>query len=158
MYHTHFDELRQQFGGLVGALVVLEPGERWDPERDLIFLLSDGTTPQMFINGSLAPAPKELEVGLTYRLRIADIAAFRMALSVRLLRDSTLVQWRPIAKDGFALPPAQATMRPSIANVPSGETADFEFTPDAPGDLLLVVGPPGGAPQGSLRLRVTGRR
>ena len=35
MYHTHFDEFRQQYGGLVGALVVLEPGEQWDPEDGL---------------------------------------------------------------------------------------------------------------------------
>jgi FtsP/CotA-like multicopper oxidase with cupredoxin domain len=28
MYHTHFNELAQQFGGLVGAIVVLEPGEK----------------------------------------------------------------------------------------------------------------------------------
>ncbi len=80
----------------------------------------------------------------------------------RMERDTLVlrltVQWRPIAKDGFALPPAQAMVRPSIANVPTGETADFEFTPDAPGDLLLVVGPPNGAPQGSIRLRVSGRR
>lgn len=157
MYHTHFDELRQQFGGLVGALVVLEPGERWEPQRDLVFLLTDSAFPRMFINGSLTPAPKDLEVGTTYRLRIADIAVFRPGLSVRLLRDSTVVQWRPIAKDGFALPPAQATLRPSIANVPTGETADFEFTPDTPGEFVLVVGP-ALAPQGSVRLRVSGRR
>jgi FtsP/CotA-like multicopper oxidase with cupredoxin domain len=157
MYHTHFDELRQQYGGLVGTLVVLEPGERWEPERDLIFLLSDGVPQRTFINGSLTPAPRELEVGRTYRFRIADITVFRLALSVRVLRDSTLVSWRPIAKDGFALAATRATVRPSITNLPSGETADFEFTPDRPGDLLLVVGAPGAAPQGSVRLRVRGR-
>lgn len=157
MYHTHFDDLRQQYGGLVGALVVLEPGEKWEPEHDLIFLLSDGVPQRTFINGSLTPAPKELEVGRTYRLRIADITVFRLALSVRLLRDSTLLSWRPIAKDGFTLPARQATSRASIVNLPSGETADFEFTPDRPGDLLLVVGPPVGGPQDSVRLRVSGR-
>lgn len=155
MYHTHLDELRQQYGGLVGALVVLEPGEKWDPSRDLVFLLSDGVPGRIYINGSLTPAPKELEVGKTYRLRIADIAVFRQALSVRLVRDSALVSWRPIAKDGFTLPEAQATMRPSVVNLPSGETADFEFTPDRPGELVLEVGTPVGAPQGAVRLRVS---
>ena len=43
------------------------------------------------------------------------------------------------AKDGFTLPPAQATARPSAVNLPSGETADFEFTPDRPGELALEV-------------------
>jgi len=155
MYHTHFDELRQQYGGLVGPLVVLEPGEKWDPEHDLVFLLSDGVPQRMFINGSLAPPPKELEVGRTYRLRIADIAVYRLTMSVRLLRDSALAAWRPIAKDGFTLPRSQATARPSIADVLPGETADFEFTPDQPGDLLLVVGPANRAPESSVRLRVS---
>jgi hypothetical protein len=139
MYHTHLDELRQQYGGLVGPLVVLEPGERWDPTRDLVVLLSDGVPWRTYINGSLTPAPKELEVGKTYRLRIADIAVFRQVLSVRLVRDSALLSWRPIAKDGFTLPPAQAMVRPSVVNLPSGETADFEFTPDRPGELALEV-------------------
>ena len=154
MYHTHLDDLRQQYGGLVGALVVLEPGEKWDPARDLVFLLSDGVPGRMYINGSLTPAPKELEVGKTYRLRIADIAVFRQTLSVRLVRDSALVSWRPIAKDGFTLPEAQATMRPSVINLPSGETADFEFTPDRPGVLVLELGPAGGV-QGAMRLLVS---
>jgi hypothetical protein len=139
MYHTHLDDLRQQYGGLVGALVVLEPGERWDPARDLVILLSDGVPQRVYFNGSLTPAPKVLEVGRTYRLRIADIAVFRQLLRVRLVRDSALLSWRPIAKDGFTLPPAQATVRPSVVNLPSGETADFEFTPDGPGVLALEV-------------------
>lgn len=155
MYHTHLNELRQQYGGLVGALVVLEPGEKWNPARDLVFLLSDGVPGRMYINGSLTPAPKNLEVGKTYRLRIADIAVFRQALSVRLLRDSALVSWRPIAKDGFTLPEGQATMRPSVINLPSGETADFEFTPDRPGALVLELGLPAGAVQGAVRLLVS---
>jgi len=158
MYHTHFDELRQQYGGLVGALVVLEPGELWDPEHDLVFLLSDGVPQRLFINGALAPQPKDLEVGRTYRLRIADIAVFRLAVPVRLIRDSALTAWRPIAKDGFTLPQSQATVRPSVTNVLPGETADFEFTPDQPGDLLLVVGPTNRAPEASVRLRVSGPR
>ena len=162
MYHTHLDELRQQYGGLVGMLVVLEPGERWDPTRDLVILLSDGVPQRVYINGSLTPAPKELEVGRTYRLRIADIAAFRQLLRVRLVRDSALLSWRPIAKDGFTLPPAQSTVRPSVVNLPSGETADFEFTPDRLGELALEVwsgsgGGSGGSPMlhGRLPFRVS---
>lgn len=161
MYHTHFDEIRQQYGGLVGALIVLEPGERWDPSRDLVFLLSDGVPQRMYINGSLTPAPRELTVGTTYRLRIADIAVYRTAMRARLRQDSAMVSWRPVAKDGFALPEAQATLQPSLASVVSGETADFEFTPDRPGDVMLEVGPlqtPAAAPQGAVRLRVVAKR
>jgi FtsP/CotA-like multicopper oxidase with cupredoxin domain len=154
MYHTHFDEMRQQYGGLVGGLVVLEPGERWHPARDLFFLISDGVPRRLFINGSLDPPPRELQVGRTYRLRFADIAVYRLSLLVRLMRDSTLVSWRPIAKDGFTLPPSQATIRPSIVNLPPGETADFEFTPDRSGEVVLEIGPENQPVQGRLVFRV----
>jgi FtsP/CotA-like multicopper oxidase with cupredoxin domain len=151
MYHTHFDDLRQQLGGLVGALLVLEPGERWDRERDLVFLISDGVPQRVYINGSLDPPAVPLRVGRKYRLRLADIAVFRMALNIRLVRDSTVLEWRPIAKDGFALPAAQAVLRPSIVNLPSGETADFEFLPDRPGEVVLEFR--AGAQQLQSRLR-----
>jgi FtsP/CotA-like multicopper oxidase with cupredoxin domain len=155
MYHTHFDDLRQQFGGLVGALLVLEPGERWDRERDLVFLISDGVPQRVYINGSLDPPTVPLRVGRTYRLRLADIAAFRMALNIRLVRDSTVLAWRPIAKDGFTLPAAQAVVRPSFVNLPSGETADFEFVPDRPGEVVLEFRAGGPPLQARVRFVVT---
>jgi hypothetical protein len=70
------------------------------------------------------------------------------------VRHSTLVSWRPIAKDGFSLPPAQATVRPSIVNLPPGETADFEFTPERPGEVVLQIGPLNQPVQGQLVFRV----
>jgi hypothetical protein len=78
-------------------------------------------------------------VGTTYRIRLADVAIYQQNLQVRLVRDSSVLRWRAVAKDGFTLPARQATARPSEANVASGETADFEFTPDAPGDLALEI-------------------
>jgi manganese oxidase len=167
MYHTHFNEVDQQLGGLVGALVVLEPGETWDPTRDLVILVSDGKSGRdPVINGSNAPATRDLKVGTTYRLRIADIAVFQPDLWVRVTRDSSLVSWRAVAKDGFTLPASQATTRPSAARVASGETADFELTPDAPGELTLEIATPATNPfvtplrlqvRGTLRLRVVAR-
>jgi hypothetical protein len=118
--HAH-DELRQQYGGLVGALVVLEPGS--DGTRRATSCPALRRRPQrVYINGSLAPAPMELEVGRTYRLRIADIAVFRQLLRVRLVRDSALLAWRPIAKDGSRCRRRRPTARPSVVNLPSGET------------------------------------
>jgi FtsP/CotA-like multicopper oxidase with cupredoxin domain len=156
MYHTHFDELRQQFGGLVGAIVVLEPGERWDLERDRVFMLSDGRSRSaeldrvalqfapfgrdLAINGSVAPPPMELRVGITYRFRFANLLVDRPLLHVRLVRDSTLLSWRRVAKDGFALSGAQAAARPSPQRVGSGETVDVEYTPDRSGDMMLEFG------------------
>jgi FtsP/CotA-like multicopper oxidase with cupredoxin domain len=157
MYHTHLDDLRQQYGGLVGPLVVLEPGQRWDPTHDLMILLSDGVPQRIYVNGSLTPPAKTLVVGQTYRLRLADIAVFRQLLKVQLVRDSALLSWRAVAKDGYSLPPSQATLRPSVVNLPSGETADFEITPDRAGDLVLqIIGSPlpNAPPQAELRFRV----
>jgi FtsP/CotA-like multicopper oxidase with cupredoxin domain len=139
MYHTHFDELRQQIGGLVGALIVLEPGETWDPSRDLLFVISDDDKGGLLINGSASPPPGDLRVGTTYRIRVADIAAFRQNLFVRIMRDSSTVVWRPVARDGFTLPTAQTALRPSSARVSSGQTADFQFIPENEGELKLQI-------------------
>ena len=139
MYHTHFNDMRQQYGGLVGPIVVLEPGERWDAERELLVMISDGPHASLRVNGSASPAPRALRVGTTYRIRLADIAIYHQHVSVRLVRDSSALTWRAVAKDGFTLPPQQATVGPSATFVASGETADFEFTPDVPADLKLEV-------------------
>jgi FtsP/CotA-like multicopper oxidase with cupredoxin domain len=139
MYHTHFNDMRQQYGGLVGPIVVLEPGEDWDPERELVVMISDGAHASMRLNGSTSPPPRVLHVGTTYRIRIADAAIYHQRVPVRLVRDSTALTWRAVAKDGFTLPPQQAIVEPSVTFVASGETADFEFTPDTPGDLKIDV-------------------
>jgi len=159
IYHTHFNEMRQQFGGLAGPLIVLEPGERWDPTHDLLFFISDANHGRVVINGSASPAPMELHAGSTYRIRVANIASDRGTLLVRVVQDSTVTSWRPVAKDGFPLSASQATMRPSIARVGTGETADFELTPSTSGELRLEIGNPKSAGgiqvEGSVRLRVT---
>jgi FtsP/CotA-like multicopper oxidase with cupredoxin domain len=139
MYHTHFNDIRQQYGGLVGPLVVLEPGERWDADHEMLVMISDGPHATMRVNGSASPPPRVLHVGTTYRIRIADIAIYHQHVPVRLVRDSSALTWRAVAKDGFTLPPAQSTVRLSATFFSSGETADFEFTPEAPEDLKLEV-------------------
>jgi hypothetical protein len=159
IYHTHFDEMRQQVGGMAGPLIVLEPGQRWDPTHELLFFISDGSHGAVVINGSASPPPGELHVGAAYRIRVANIAGDRGTLLVRVVQDSTVTSWRPVAKDGFALPPSQATTRPSIARVATGETADFELTPATAGELRLEIGaakPAGGMQvEGAVRLRVS---
>ncbi|HEX9249602.1 MAG TPA: multicopper oxidase domain-containing protein [Gemmatimonadaceae bacterium] len=139
MYHTHFDDMRQQYGGLVGPLVVLEPGEQWDANREMLVMISDGPHASIRINGSASPPPRVLRVGTTYRIRVADIAIYHQHLSVRVVRDSSALTWRAVANDGFTLPPQQATVGPSATYIGSGQTADFELTPDAPADLRLEI-------------------
>ena len=141
MYHTHFNEMRQQYGGLVGALIVLEPGQRWDRTRDLLFLISEAENGSLLVNGSAAPPTTEMTAGTTYRLRFANVAVFRPTLFARIARDSASpLVWRPLAKDGFDLSKMQAVARPSTSPIASGQTADFEFTPEREGDLRLELG------------------
>ena len=44
------------------------------------------------------------------------------------------MKWRAIAKDGAALPPQQATSQDAVKVISVGETYDYEFAPQAPGD------------------------
>lgn len=55
------------------------------------------------------------------------------------MSDSSLVAWRAVAKDGADLPAVQRVTRPAYLLTGPGETADFEFTPAAPGELRLEV-------------------
>ena len=143
MYHPHADEVRQQQAGLSGAIVVLEPGATFNPEQDIVLLVSvprrasDGAT--VFLNGTSTPPARDWRVGVRYRLRVVNIHTFRPSISVRLARDTTLLTWRAIAKDGMDLPADQATVRPARQLMGNGEAYDFEFTPNAPGDLLFTA-------------------
>ncbi|MBA3583073.1 MAG: multicopper oxidase domain-containing protein [Gemmatimonadetes bacterium] len=140
IYHTHFDELRQLTSGMYGALIVLEPGQSFDPRTDRVLLLSnDGPAPvpNLLLNGKQAPE-LELEIGTTYRLRLISIAAHG-ARVVSLSAGDDPVSWRAIAKDGADLPPAQRLAKPARQLIGVGETYDFEYTPEAPGTLRLEV-------------------
>ena len=145
IYHTHVDERVQQPAGLSGIIVVLEPGERFDPARDHPILIS---TPRLLkdrrgrllVNGSLAPAPLEWGAGERHRLRFVNMATAPPAgAGISLLRDSTVMRWRPVAKDGAALPAALSTERRAVQRVTVGETYDFDVTLDQPGDYRIEV-------------------
>ena len=143
IYHPHADEVRQQRAGMSGAIVVLEPGERFDREKDIVLLVS---TPRrtadngvVFLNGTSTPAPIDMRVGERYRLRLVNIHTARPSMIARLLRDSTILSWRAIAKDGMTLPPDQATERPASQQSGNGEAYDFEFTPTTAGDIKFQM-------------------
>jgi FtsP/CotA-like multicopper oxidase with cupredoxin domain len=158
MYHPHADELRQQQAGLSGALLVLDDPAAYDPAHDLVLLLTvprrAADAARVLVNGSLAPAPRELRVGERYRLRIVDLHTVRPSMIMRLLRDSTPVAWRAVAKDGMELPPERATVRPAVQQMGNGETYDFEFVPSTAGDLRFTVTSAVGVPLAAMTLRV----
>lgn len=159
IYHPHADEVRQQRAGLVGALVVVDSLEKFDAERDIVLLMSvprsiaDAPT-AVFVNGSMSPPARELRAGERYRIRLVDIHTFRPSMIMRVLRDSTPVAWRAIAKDGMDLPTDQATVRPAVQQMGNGETYDFELTPSTPGDLRFTVSSAAGQLLASMAIHV----
>ena len=152
MYHTHVDELREEVGGLEGALIVREPGTSPTGDDHVFFLKGDLGNPEhpLEINGQASPDSLVLHVGRSVRLRLLNLTAVDpvplFALTARpdsaatLFDDTTMVvHWRPVAKDGFDLPVAQQTPRRARQLVGVGETYDFEYTPARGGTLQLEI-------------------
>jgi FtsP/CotA-like multicopper oxidase with cupredoxin domain len=143
MYHTHLNDIEQLISGLYGGIVVLEPGKRFDARRDHLFVTGwDGeirapALPHLIINGDSLPGPLLLAAGVVHRLRFVNIAPAGL-IRYAIYRDTSLVTWRRLAKDGADLPPAQSIRTPSTMLIAVGETYDFEFTPD-PGRYRLVA-------------------
>jgi len=143
MYHTHMNDIEQLTSGLYGGLVVLDPGQRWDPRRDHLFVAgwdSDTEPVHLLVNGDSLPPPLELAAGVRHRLRFVNIgAAGRWRFSI--YRDTALAEWRRLARDGTDLPPALAVTTAAVERIDVGETRDVEFAPSR-GDYRLVVGNP----------------
>ncbi len=144
MYHTHMNDIEQLTSGLYGAILVLEPGQQFDPRHDHLFVLGwdgeDKSPPHVLVNGDSLPGPLELAAGLVHRLRLVNIGVggrFRWAV----WRDSTLTRWRPLARDGADLPATLAVTQPSAEWIDVGETRDMEFRPE-PGEYRLTISNP----------------
>ena len=73
---------------------------------------------------------------------------------MRLLRDSTLLKWRAVAKDRMDLPPDQRIEDPSEIEMGMGETYDFDFVPSGTGDTRLDITNVGGPVLVSMPIRV----
>jgi len=141
-YHTHWHELKQLGEGLTGPLLVLEPGEKFNPSTDKIFLFTrDGmeSNEPLLMNGSPQPPPIALSVGTSYRFRFINITPVDSDLSYSIADSSGApVQWRAIAKDGWDLPTEQRLPKNAREDYLSvGETRDYSFVPDMPGELYL---------------------
>lgn len=143
MYHPHADETRQQQAGLSGTLLVVDSLAGFDPERDKLLMITvprrDADGSHVLVNGSLSPDTLRLRAGERYRLRLVNVHTYRPSMIARLLRDSTLVTWRAVAKDGMPLAPDRATTRRAQVQIGNGETYDFELAPTEPGTLRMTV-------------------
>lgn len=141
IYHTHMNDLVQLTSGLYGAIVVLEPGQKFDSSRDHVFVTGwDGQLPanNIIVNGYKSAPPLKLAAGITHRLRFVNISP-AVAITATLSRDSALVTWRRKAKDGADLPLTAAQIVPASHRVEAGETFDAEFTPAKAGGYTLVI-------------------
>jgi FtsP/CotA-like multicopper oxidase with cupredoxin domain len=143
-YHSHLNERHQIQSGMYGAIIVTDKPR--DLTRDHLVVAGGGgpavvhkiESPFALVNGRRFPNPLRLTVGETHRIRIVSVHPdWRIKFTLR--NDSTTARWRAVAKDGFDMPPAQATLRPATLEMGPGETADFEFRPTRPGAWVLDI-------------------
>jgi FtsP/CotA-like multicopper oxidase with cupredoxin domain len=141
IYHTHMNDVEQLTSGLYGAIIVVEAGERFDPARDHVAVISwDGDAvrgrAQILINGDSVPEEIAVRAGEPHRLRFVNIGpAGVMRLDLR--QDSSHAEWRRLALDGASLPPSQAIVSPATHQIAVGQTADLEVRL-APGRYALT--------------------
>jgi FtsP/CotA-like multicopper oxidase with cupredoxin domain len=161
MYHTHMHD-KQLLDGLYGALIVLNPGETYDPERDKILLVSQGGTNPILpkdwsqgfgdvhylLNGSNNPETMYFKKDVSYRLRVINISAQlpdyfvsqQSGFFISLKYDDKPVKWKLIAIDGMDLPARLFEIKEADRQrAGHGSTIDFEFTPHQPGDYHFEV-------------------
>ena len=141
IYHTHLHDAVQLMSGLYGPIVVLEPGEIFDPTTDHVFLLGlGGEEGPVLLNGDSLPAPVAWGAGQTQRLRLINIMPFGR-VTWRLLKGDSVTVWRAVARDGADLPASQQRVGRATSVIDVGETADFELPAAEPGTYRLEVGP-----------------
>ena len=142
IYHTHSADPDQLTGGVYGALLVLEPGEQYDPEHDRVLVVgtreADFFAKQITMNGEDAPGPMMLKHGERYRLRVINMAP-DLGADFQLGTKEHPATWRAIAKDGADLPARLVTTKEASLHIASGETYDFELKPDGPGEIPIQV-------------------
>ncbi len=141
IYHTHWHDMDQLTKGLYGALIVLEPGEKYDAEHDRVFVMSRGGTDifysPMLVNGMEHPVDNELRVGERYRLRFINITPADDGTQIVLAAAGKAVVWTPVAKDGAELPMRYRKDCEAKLKFGAGETYDFAFRPEKTGTLEL---------------------
>lgn len=143
IYHTHWHDAGQLLNGIYGPLIVLEPGEKYDPSHDRTFVFSSGKYAPfgylMLINGVPEPERLELHSGERYRLRMINITDDLVDLRVRLTSSDKPVQWKIVAKDGADLPAAQLKFSAADMPITVGETYDVEYEAKDAGEASLQI-------------------
>jgi FtsP/CotA-like multicopper oxidase with cupredoxin domain len=156
IYHTHMDETDQIRAGMYGPLLVLTPGEVFNPDIDRVFIIGgavhDGEYRNVTINGQLEPTPQTFRVGKRYRLRFINISP-DATVELALTQNGRPQRWISLAKDGADLPPSLRVGRVAKLRFSTGETYDFTWTPMSTGDATLLLDWPFPTARGNLLLR-----
>jgi FtsP/CotA-like multicopper oxidase with cupredoxin domain len=140
MYHTHYNEGPQQRGGLVGALIVLDPGQKWDAQHERLILISNNrrAVAELNINGA-DQTTLHMTAGETYRLRFMQIHVGAVRLVATVSDGARPLQWRMVARDGFDIPADQRVLQPATVAMGPGQTYDMLFTPPTAGTYQLQL-------------------
>jgi FtsP/CotA-like multicopper oxidase with cupredoxin domain len=127
IYHTHLHDNRQLTSGLYGALLVVDARDTFDEAVDHVFVLGRGgpaLSAPLVVNGH--PSPQCVWKGGTrHRIRLINITPNDI-VAVSLRASTAPVAWRPLAKDGAAVPGDPAA-EPASQVIGVGETYDFEY-------------------------------
>ena len=147
IYHTHWHDQQQLENGVYGPLIVLEPGQKYDPEHEKIFVFSIGRYApfgsMLIVNGTPEPDPVELKTGTRYRLRLINISTNEADLRVRLESEGAPVQWKVIASDGADFPTLQLKSSAADMGLTVGSTRDIEYESDREGHVEMKISAPG---------------
>lgn len=142
IYHTHAPDPLQLTDGVYGALIVLDPGETFDPERDRLLVVgtrdSGFFSERLTLNGTEEPGPILMKRGVSYRLRVINIAP-ELPADLQLGSTEHPASWHGLAKDGAELPARLAIDEQATLHIASGETYDFEFKPESTGEIPLQI-------------------
>lgn len=138
IYHTHINDIYQQAHGLYGPLIVLDSGATWNPDRDRVFMIGDNAQYYPVLNGGRLD-PITLSARVPYRFRLINITAGSPGAELWLVAAGVPVRWKPIAKDGWALPPWQTAARTARQTVSIGETYDFRVQAPDTGSVTLEL-------------------
>ena len=146
IYHSHMNDAHQIASGLYGPIIILKENEVYNPKTDHYYIagwktvdfLAPLPTPRKFLelNGSFEQPDQSIRIGETHRLRLIHVAPAGN-VKISMLKDSTAVPIKFIAKDGTDFPRQQQRFLKESQNFGVGETGDFEFKPLTAGIYTL---------------------
>jgi FtsP/CotA-like multicopper oxidase with cupredoxin domain len=149
IYHTHTDDAYQLRGGLAGPLIVVRPGEPFDPSTDHIFTITtqhaSADEANVFVNGVVQPAPLTVKAGVRQRLRFINMTTFWTKAMLQLSSAGRVAHWEPIAVDGADIAQGRRSVQSAIDTITIGQTRDYTFVP-ARGQMLLQIWPDSSMP------------